>query len=397
MADLLGGIKKWGGNLLEAMHDYGTMEYRPPSLPGAEELAGQDAAGLQELYDRQFRVARNNAIYNQGAQWFNMDDYGHVGATPGYVTGLQNAITNATTLRDRRMDDERRTRLAQHINKLAGLEPDDPDYLSPADRDFLLATDPKTQSEVLQKHQFPVLSQGAVAGTLQMIPGNDGFWYRVPKDGSDPVKTTVPVQDPSAWRTDALRMQDPDYLQYQQQVAHRKEYGKQEGQALAEAQQSAPAAYQSTDNAIRRLESIKARLQELPTGRIEGPARVWFDSEMQAVEAELNDIALRNIANLADAGVRLNPITEAELALLMSVSANVQNLPEANIRIIDDTIARLLRQRDQTYEFLTFIDNPTSRILEWRPRSYVDRQTEESKGVQQPPPPGTIPVGSGED
>lgn len=393
MADLLGGIRKWGGNLLEAMHDYGTMQYRPPSLPGAEELAGDDAAALQELYDRQFRVARDQAIKNQGAQWFNMDDYGHVGATPSYVTGLQNAITNATTLRGRRDDDTRRAALAKHINTLAGLEPEDEGYLSPAERDFLLAAGPDIQQQVLQKHLFPQqLNPGATAGILQYVNSNDGYIYAMPKDGGPPVNTGVKWDQSTAKIREFGQLAgDPEYEKflYTQKFAER--YGAEAAQVQSEAEAKLPGVVQGMTSAISRLENVRDRLAELPSGRIEGWMREQFDAEFQAVAAILNEAALENIAALADRGVRLNPITEKELELLMSTSAQLKNEPAANVEILQRRIDEFTTRLNNAIELLQWIDSGKP-VLSYRPQAYRDRQ-----GVQQPPPPGTIPIGKSED
>lgn len=395
MTDLLGGIKRWGGNLLEMAEAYGGHQYRPTSLPVPEELVGPEmAAALQEQYDRQFRVARDQAIRG-GVGFFGMDDYGHVGAQNRYAASMNDAINQAQTLRQQRMEDDRRKAVANHIARLSGLDPEDPNYIDPMDLSLLQSMEPDKATEAMLRMQVP--EAGGLAGTLQMIPGKDGFWYRVPKDGSDPVNTGIPVQDPSAVRTDQFRIGNEDYEEFQRRQAFAKRYGTEQAAIQTEAEGRLPGVISSTASAMSRLEDVRERIKDIPSGRLEGAIREQFDAELQAINAELNELALVNIAALAERGVRLNPITEAELKLLMSTSAELRNEPEANVDIINRRIESMQTIMDQAYDLLSWIDDGRN-VLHYRPKAYRDRAAADEgdagdtdQGVD-PPPPGGILV-----
>jgi len=395
MADLLGGIKRWGGNLLEMAEAYGGHQYRPSALPIPEELAGPEMTkALQEQYDRQFRVARDQAIRN-GVGFFGMDDYGHVGATGSYMQSMNDAIVQAQTLRQRRMEDDRLKNLSQHIARLSGLDPEDPDYISPMDLSLLQAMDPDEATKALLAQQMP--NAGGLAGTLQMIPGGDGFYYRVPKDGGPPVNTGIPVPDPAAVQTDQFRIGNDPYMEYLEKRKFVERYGTESAVVQSEAEGRLPGVIASTDSAITRLEDLRERIKDIPSGRLEGAVREQFDAELQAINAELNEAALVNIAALAERGVRLNPITEAELKLLMSTSAEIRNEPEANVKIINRRIDSMNAIMEEAYNLLAWIDSGRP-VLQYRPQAYRNRAAADrdddgdtDQGVD-PPPPGGILV-----
>lgn len=394
MADILGGIKKWGGNLLDALEAYGSHQYAPPAMPVAEELAGADAAGLREQYDRDFRVARDQAIRG-GAGWYVMDDYGHSGAAGPYGTGLSQAVLRARALREQRDTDARRKALSDYIAQAAGFSQDDEEYLSPSDQALLQAIGPEKAAELLSKRQFPDAT--GADGTLSMIQGGDGFYYRVPRGGGAPVNTGIPVPDPSAVQTDRFRMDGPAYLEYLQQKAFTERYEKDSAEAKSEAEARLPSVIQGMTSAIARLEAVRDRVAELPSGRIEGWMREQFDAEFQAIAAILNEAALENIAALADRGVRLNPITEKELELLLSTSAQLKNEPAANVEILNSRIASFQARLDAAIDLLQWIDagNP---VLSYRPQVYRDMTGGTGgSGAQAAPPPGTRVLPSGEE
>lgn len=397
MTDLLGGIKRWGGNLLEMAEAYGGHQYRPTSMPVPEELVGPEmAAALQEQYDRQFRVARDQAIRG-GVGFFGMDDYGHVGAQNRYAASMNDAITQAQTLRQQRMDDDRRKAVADHIARLSGLDPEDPNYIDPMDLSLLQSMEPDKATEALLRMQVP--EAGGLAGTLQMIKGGDGYWWQVPRDGGPPVNTGIKVQDPAAVLTDQFRIGNEDYEEFQRRQAFVKRYGAEEAAVQSEAEARLPGVINGIRSAVQRLEAVRDRVAELPSGRIEGKIREQFDAEFQAVAAILNEAALENIAALADRGVRLNPITENELKLLLSTSAQLQNEPEANVEILNSRIESFYSRLMQAYELLDWIDGNRS-VLDYRPKAYQDWRnsgqgspddTDTDQGVD-PPPPGGILV-----
>jgi hypothetical protein len=75
----------------------------------------------------------------------------------------------------------------------------------------------------------------------------------------------------------------------------------------------------------------------------------------------------QNVVNqIAEQGVRLNPITENELKLLLSTSPQLTNRPEANVRILNDRIAQIDRTIQKLRDQLATLDNGGN-ITDYRP------------------------------
>lgn len=109
-------------------------------------------------------------------------------------------------------------------------------------------------------------------------------------------------------------------------------------------------------NEIRELVSM-IQDEQLKTGpAMTTEAKALFDARYQVLRAKLNNYGLKNIATLAEQGVKLNPITVEELKLLLSSEANLGNYSEANLELLLDKAAKIeevVMKLDHRRDFLT--------------------------------------------
>lgn len=347
MADLLNRTRRFGGNLLDAIHQFGTMQYAPGAMPVQEELAGEAAAAAKAQYDRNFRIARDQAI-KQGAGWALMNDYGHAGATNAYQVDLSTASAQAAELKKRRDEETRRQKLHEYVQSATGLSEDQ--------RSLVDALGPEAAQDYLLKQAFPdaMLQQN---GALATFPGENGNMWVIMRDGTARDTGIRDDRMSSEQRTIEAYQNNPELLRTYGRKNFEAKYGAEAGRVQAKVEEEIPPMLQSAYRNINRLENLKSRIAQIPTDRLTGELQEMFSAELQAINSELTEMALRKIADLQNDGVRLTPITEHELAVLFSTSAQISNLPEANLQILQRQIDALMAILEEGDAMLRHIDS----------------------------------------
>lgn len=134
-----------------------------------------------------------------------------------------------------------------------------------------------------------------------------------------------------------------------------------------------------TLDAIKTVQQLRDELAALGTGPLVGEVRARMEAKYQVARAKLNTYALKNIAALADMGVKLNPITVEELKILFDTSPQLSNLAEANVEILDNKLSELNRLWGDLTERKNFYD------LGGMPMNYVPTRVQEALQEDKPP------------
>lgn len=384
--NLLDRAKGFGGNLLDFAHAYATKQYDPIGQSDLEAMAGsQQTEEARRVYDQQYRAARAKAI-DEGAAWYNMGDIAGAVAQQGYTNQLTNAANAAETLRQRREREARDKGIRERVAQMTGL--------SDEQRGFLGVASPDAAEQVLAKHLFPTSAQGgrAAAGSIvSTYRRPDGRKVAIVQTGDpeNPVKEVeMGYEDASTSEMRTMQAYDTDAAMARgiRQREFARMYGTEAAKVQTKAEAEIPMVMQQAHQGIQRLTALRAKLAALPTGPIEGKAKLLYQAEMQAINAELNNNALKKIADLQNEGVRLTPITEHELKILFSVSPSVENLPAANVAILDRQIAELQRTLQTSMDYMRYIDSGAP-ILSYRPSWYDIGQAPGQGGGEPPPAP----------
>ena len=123
------------------------------------------------------------------------------------------------------------------------------------------------------------------------------------------------------------------------------------------------------------LVGIAKEIEGLPTGPGSEAVMTKINAKYQAAEAQLKQAALENIAALAQKGVKLNPVTEEELRILLSTSPSLTNYPEANKQILEKRIAmfeNVMKDLEDQMSFYEKGGNP----LDYKGRTREEPKTE---------------------
>lgn len=369
MANLLDRAKTFGGNLLDFAHAYGMKQYQPIGQSDLESMAGaQQTEEARKVYDQQYKAARAKAI-SEGAQWWQMGDIAGAAAQQGYTNQLTNAANAAETLRQRRDREARDKGIRERVAQMTGLNDEQ--------RGFLGVASPDTAEQILSKHLFPTSAQngrasaGSIVSTYRRPDGRKVAIVQT-GDPENPVKEVeMGYEDTSTSEMRTMQSYDTDAAMARgiRQREFARTYGVEASKVQTKAEAEIPMVMQQAHQGIQRLTALRAKLAALPTGPIEGKAKLLYQAEMQAINAELNNNALKKIADLQNDGVRLTPITEHELKILFSVSPSIENLPAANVAILDRQIAELQRTLQTSMDYMRYIDSGAP-ILSYRPSWY---------------------------
>lgn len=126
----------------------------------------------------------------------------------------------------------------------------------------------------------------------------------------------------------------------------------------------------SLNQTMYGYDDLEAIVEQLPsTGPITGDVLGRINTDYQRARAMLYGNALRNIGSLSAQGIRLNPITENELNLLLATQPQLSSNREANLKIIADERRKIRRLMDDINEQIEWIDSGKD-INDWRPKSY---------------------------
>jgi hypothetical protein len=323
-----------------------------------------------------------------GAPWYALGAEQDVAAQPAYNAYVANAVKSVEELRKRRDDDGRRTRVADLVGRITN--PEDPisQKYTPEQIAVLASLTPDQQAELLMKTEFPkqaglsVATAGSIQKVVKLENGNIGVVIQT----GDPA-SPVDVQDtgtrfvselPSDIRSLLSLQQDPTLLATAEELKRRERTGTDTGAANVSAQVALPGLLANTRRHYDALSDLRATLAELPSGPISGRLLPLFSSQFQIATAQATSEGLLQIAALAQAGVRLNPITEVELRKLLETSPQLTNNTEANLRIIDERMKRMQSLLADLESQIAHIDAGYD-ITSWRPG-------------QPPPPPRVAPA-----
>jgi hypothetical protein len=126
----------------------------------------------------------------------------------------------------------------------------------------------------------------------------------------------------------------------------------------------------SNNRAREEMRGLRSELASVDTGQIKGRVKSFYDERYQALRSSIMLASLQNIATLSNMGVRLNPITQEELKVLMSTMPEMTNNPEANLKIIDRQIAKLERLNSDIESQIAFARNTNRPMTEYEVEPY---------------------------
>jgi hypothetical protein len=328
------------------------------------------------------RAARSAGIagLQKGAQaglpWYAMNSAQTQHAQPVYNQYVDQAVASVEELRKRREASTRRESVAELVKRItSGEDPLSAEY-TPEQLAVLPALTPDEQAALLAKSAFPkesginIATAGTIQQTRKLANGNIGVVVQTgdPKNPVKIVDTGEPYisELPSDIRSLQELMQNPELLAIIAEKAKQDSTGKKTGEANVDAQVALPGLIATNERHIQSLEELRDQISELPTNALTGPVLSLFSSRFQTAQAALYEEALQNIAALAQAGVKLNPLTEKEVEILFTTSPKLTNKPEANVQIINERINRIRKVTASLREQLAVIDSGRN-ITEWRP------------------------------
>lgn len=339
-----------------------------------EAEAGEEQTRIAQERARQASLA---AMLEPGRKWYTMTAAGDAAGGQAYGQHILGAAGVAEELRKRREEQARRERLAKLISEAPNLTGGDgkPVYTE-QQLGVLGALGADEQAKVLMQSAFPKLSASGVATAGNIVAtkrGRNGNIVVVVQTGdpANPVSVVdtgvqTEAELPSEIRTRLALLQDPTLIDVNAQDKQAATEGTETGKANIAALSTLPQMIAGTQGHIEQLKSLREQMASLPTGPIQGAVLSKVSSDMQVALAAVQQESLMNIARLAEAGVRLNPITEKELNILFQTSPQLSNYADANVRIIDARIKQFERTLRRLQAQLDLLDEGND-ITDYRP------------------------------
>ena len=374
MDSLLQRGRRFSDGLLGVLEGLGTA--RVTGDPDLEAAAG----------DAQTRIAREQAkraglmaMMEPGMPWYAMTTARDAAGSQAYGNHLLGAANVAEELRKRRDADARRARISELIKQAGGwVDAQGAPRLSEAQLGVLGALDPDSQSQVLLNEFFPKASRSGVAtaGAIEKVfRGPNGNAWAVVQTG-DPARaaetidtgTPMPQDIPSEVLFRSALMQNPALIDINARDKRTEVEEQEKGKANIAAKLAIPGILQQTISAVDQMTRVRDTIAGLPTGPIQGALLAKFNADMQVAVAMIREQTMLKIAELKQLGASLQPITERELQFLSEMGPLESNLPEANVRILNEAIQRGQRAIQRMEAQLLMLDEG-GEITDWRPDS----------------------------